>query len=202
MVKSTAIYKKLNQIEVLLNATQDLKQDHLTVKRLRDITQRCSEKLYANENIPFEDLEIISVVIEEFVDKFHHGKEEQAYFPETKDKNGFSEDIRKFLIEHELGRRIARMFLRNLRTWKESGEKASIEPLARFLKSYSVFITDHTGKEDKFFDMIEEKSSLSEQENEALIRHFESCRNQVGGTARIEQTMKLIKYLEEREWMK
>lgn len=202
MVKSTAIYKKLNQIEVLLNATQDLKQDHLTVKRLRDITQRCSEKLYANENIPFEDLEIISVVIEEFVDKFHHGKEEQAYFPETKDKNGFSEDIRKFLIEHELGRRIARMFLRNLRTWKESGEKASIEPLARFLKSYSVFITDHTGKEDKFFDMIEEKSSLSEQENEALIRHFESCRNQVGGAARIEQTMKLIKYLEEREWMK
>lgn len=202
MVKSTAIYKKLNQIEVLLNATRDLKQDHLTVKRLRDITQRCSEKLYANENIPFEDLEIISVVIEEFVDKFHHGKEEQAYFPETKDKNGFSEDIRKFLIEHELGRRIARMFLRNLRTWKESGEKASIEPLARFLKSYSVFITDHTGKEDKFFDMIEEKSSLSEQENEALIRHFESCRNQVGGTARIEQTMKLIKYLEEREWMK
>ena len=41
-------------------------------------------------------------MIEEFVDAFHHGKEEKAYFPETKDKNGFAEDIRKFLIEHEL----------------------------------------------------------------------------------------------------
>jgi hemerythrin-like domain-containing protein len=200
--KSTATYKKSNEGEVLLNATHDLKQDHLTLKRVRDITQRCSEKLYANENIPLEDLQIISIVIEEFVDRFHHGKEEQAYFPETKDKNSFSEDIRRFLIEHELGRRIARMFLRNLKTWKESGEKGSIEPLARFLKSYSVFITDHTGKEDKFFDIIEEKSSLSEQENEALIRHFESCRNQVGGAARIEQMMKLIEYLEDREWMK
>jgi hemerythrin-like domain-containing protein len=96
------------------NGTQDLRQGHLTLKRIRDIDQRCSEKLYANESIPLEDLEIISVIIEEFVDRFHHGKEEQAYFPETKDKNSFSEDIRKFLIEHELGRRIARMFLHNL----------------------------------------------------------------------------------------
>jgi hemerythrin-like domain-containing protein len=130
------------------------------MKRVRDITQRCSEKLYANEKIPFEDLEIISVVIEEFVDRFHHGKEEQAYFPETREKNNFSEDIHKFLIEHELGRRIARMFLQNLKTWKDGGEKASTEPLARFLKSYSVFVTDHTGKEDKFFDKVEEKEFI------------------------------------------
>ena len=102
-----------------MNATKDLKQDHLTLRRVRDIAQRSSEKLYANEDIPFEDLEIISVVIEELVDRFHHGKEEQAYFPETEDKDGFSEDIRKFLIEHELGRRIARMFLSNLKSGKD-----------------------------------------------------------------------------------
>ncbi|MGB7954060.1 MAG: hemerythrin domain-containing protein [Candidatus Nitrosopolaris sp.] len=151
--------------------------------------------------MPFEDLEIISVVIEEFVDRFHHGKEEKAYFPETKDKNAFSEDIRKFLIEHELGRRIARMFLRNLKTWKDTGGIGSKEPLVRFLKSYAVFISDHTSKEDIFFDMIEEKNSLSNEENEVLTKHFEECRNQAGGAARIEQMMKLIQYLEEREWM-
>ena len=81
-------------------------------------------------------------------------------------------------------------------------EMSSKEPLARFLKSYAVFITDHTGKEDKFFDIIEEKRSLSEQENEILIKHFENCRNQIGGAIRIEQMMKLIEYLEDREWMK
>ena len=41
--------------------------------------------------------------MEELIDTFHHGKEEEAYFPSTHDKNSFSEDIRKFLIEHELG---------------------------------------------------------------------------------------------------
>ena len=94
------------------------------------------------------------------------------------------------------------MFLRHLNARKENGENGSLEPLARFLKSYSVFITDHTGKEDKFFDLIEEKNSLSEQENEVLLKHFDICRNQIGGVARVEQMMKLIEYLEHRKWMK
>jgi hemerythrin-like domain-containing protein len=182
-----------------LDATQDLKQDHITIRRLRDIAQKCSNKLYANENIPIEDIKIISVIIEEFVDRFHHGKEEQAYFPETKDKDSFSEDIRKFMIEHELGRRIAKMLLYQVQAWNQGIDHR--EPIARFLKSYAVFITDHTYKEDRFFDLIENEKILSNEENERLMKHYESCRNQVGGKARMEQMMKLIEYLEEREWM-
>ena len=182
-----------------MDATQDLKQDHITLRRLRDISQKCSNKLYANENIPIEDIKIISVVIEEFVDRFHHGKEEQAYFPETKDKDSFSEDIRKFLIEHELGRRIAKMLLHQLQRWNKGIDYR--EPIARFLKSYAVFLTDHTDKEDRFFDLIENKKSISSEENERLMILYEGCRNQVGGKVRMEQMMKLIEYLEEREWM-
>jgi hemerythrin-like domain-containing protein len=182
-----------------LDATQDLKQDHITLRRLRDISQKCSNKLYANENIPIEDIKIISVVIEEFVDRFHHGKEEKVYFPETKDKDSFSEDIRKFLIEHELGRRIAKMLLHQLQRWNKGIDYR--EPIARFLKSYAVFLTDHTDKEDRFFDLIENKKSISSEENERLMILYEGCRNQVGGKVRMEQMMKLIEYLEEREWM-
>jgi hemerythrin-like domain-containing protein len=141
----------------------------VTARRIRDIALICSDKLYSNEDIPLEDIEIISVVIEEFVDRFHHGKEEQAYFPQTRYKNGFDEDIRKFLIEHELG---------------------------------AVFITDHTGKEDNFFDTIEEKGSISDEEDDMLMRHYENCRSNVGGKERIEQMIKLIEYLENRNWMK
>ena len=203
-------------------ATQNLKHDHITVRRLKNIIERCSDRLYANENIPIEDIEIISVVIEEFVDRFHHGKEEQAYFPETRDKDGFAEDIRKFLIEHELGRRIAIMLRRELKVWKQNKHKDEAkeegkqekkitienedlkvkEPVARFLKSYAIFITDHTGKEDKFFDLIEEKDSISTKEDQVLLQHFEVCKNQIGGDARLVQMIRLIEYLEGREWMK
>jgi hemerythrin-like domain-containing protein len=186
----------------LNKSTQNLKQDHVIARRIRDITQTCSDKLYANVTIPPEDIEIISVVIEEFVDKFHHGKEEQAYFPQTKYKNGFGEDIRKFLIEHELGRRIARMLLKELKKWKKDGNNLWREPVARFLKSYAVFITDHTRKEDSFFDLIEERHSISDEEDEMLMRHYENCENIVGGKERIEQMLKLVEYLENQEWMK
>jgi hemerythrin-like domain-containing protein len=210
-----------------LNATQNLKTDHITIKRVKDIAKRCSNLLYANQNVPIEDMEIISVIIEEFVDHFHHGKEEKAYFPETKDKDGFAEDIRKFLIEHELGRRIATMLRRELKELKiklkeeddenkgtrnanekegkkkKKKETASIyEPVARFLKSYAVFIEDHIGKEDKFFDLIDGNNKLSNEEEELLLEHYQLCKIQAGGEARIQEMIRLIEYLEEREWMK
>jgi hemerythrin-like domain-containing protein len=197
-----------------LNATSDLKNDHLLVRRLGVVIERISDNLYneidnEKNNIPLEDIEIASVIMEEFVDRFHHGKEEQAYFPETRDKDGFSEDIRKFLIEHELGRRIAKMLRRELVTWRENirdqarqHTNAHKEPVARFLKSYAVFICDHTGKEDRFFDIIEYKRSISFEEDDAIRKHYELCRNQTGGRVRIQQLLNLLEYLERRDWMR
>ncbi len=115
-------------------------------------------------------------------------------------KNNYSEDIRKFLIEHELGRRIANMLVQSLVSW-DNGIK-SMEPVARFLNAYSVFISEHTGKEDLFFDLIEEKDKLSDEEHLLLMKRYKVCHNDVGGNARVEQMTKLIGYLEEREWMR
>jgi hemerythrin-like domain-containing protein len=197
------------------SSTDNLMQEHLIVRRIGNIAQRCSDRLYANEDISIEDIQIISVVTEEFIDAFHHGKEEKAYFPVTRSKNSFSEDIRKFLIEHEFGRRIANMLRRELNALTERDDSASKgagvglkwnnrnkEPVARFLKSYAIFVSDHTSKEDIFFKSIQEKNSISEEEDRDLLRHYEACRGQMGGQARIEEMVRLIEYLESREWMK
>jgi hemerythrin-like domain-containing protein len=193
-------------------------QEHLIVRQIGNIAQKCSDRLYANEDIPIEDIQIVSVVIEEFIDVFHHGKEEKAYFPITRGKDGFSEDIRKFLIEHELGRRIANMLRRELNALTEQEHdhgnnskgagiglkwnNRSKEPVARFLKSYAIFVSDHTAKEDTFFKIIQEKNSISEEEDRKLLRHYEACKGKIGGQARIEEMVKLIDYLEGREWAK
>jgi hypothetical protein len=63
----------------------------------------------------------------------------------------------------------------------------SKEPVARFLKSYAVFVFDHTGKEDVFFKMIQEKHSISDEEDIQLVKHYELCKNQTVGQARIEE---------------
>jgi hemerythrin-like domain-containing protein len=198
------------------SSTDNLMQEHLIVRRIGHIARRCSDRLYANEDILIEDIQIISVVLEEFIDAFHHGKEEKAYFPVTRSKDSFSEDIRKFLIEHELGRRIANMLRRELDALIEHNGSDSKgagvvglkwnnknkEPVARFLKSYAIFVSDHTSKEDIFFKSIQEKNSISEEEDRELLRHYEACKGQMGGQARIEEMVRLIEYLENREWMK
>ena len=197
-------------------STDSLMQEHIIVRRIGNIAQICSDRLYANKDIPIEDIQIISVVMEEFIDALHHGKEEKAYFPITRSKDSFSEDIRKFLIEHELGRRIANMLRRELDTLIEHEDRnskgasivglkwnnSSKEPVARFLKSYAIFVSDHTAKEDTFFKSILEKNSISEEEDRELLRHYEVCKGQIGGQARIEEMLKLIDYLESREWTK
>ncbi len=200
------------------SSTDSLIQEHLIVRRIGNIAQRCSDRLYADKDIPIEDIQIISVVMEEFIDAFHHGKEEKVYFPVTTNKDGFSEDIRKFLIEHELGRRIANMLRRELNALiehddnttsnsKDTGigmkwNKRNKEPVARFLRSYAIFVSDHTAKEDTFFKTIQEKDSISEEEDRELLRHYEACKGEIGGQVRIEEMVKLIDYLEDREWMK
>jgi hemerythrin-like domain-containing protein len=194
-----------------MKSTQELKEDHITIRRIKDVALKCSKKLLETNYVPIEDIEVISVVFEEFVDHFHHGKEEMAYFPEVKEESEFSEDIRKFLIEHEFGRRIAILLRKAVYNWKskikEAGKdeeqvKLLVEPIARFLKVYAIFIEDHTGKEDKFFDRIEEQKIISSSEDELLLIHYKSCLNQAGGKLRIEQMIRLINYLETREWMK
>ena len=198
------------------SSTESLMQEHLIVRQIGNIAQKCSDRLYANEDIPIEDIQIVSVVIEEFIDAFHHGKEEKAYFPVTRGKDGFSEDIRKFLIEHELGRRIANMLRRELNALTEhehdhgnnskgagiglKWNNRSKEPVARFLKSYAIFVSDHTAKEDMFFKIIQEKNSISEEEDRKLLRHYEACKGEIGGQARMQEMVKLIDYLEGREW--
>lgn len=198
-----------------MESTKNLKDDHITIRRVKNIAKKCSDNLYSNRYVPIEDIEIISVIIEEFVDRFHHGKEEKAYFPETKVKDNYGEDIRKFLIEHELGRRIAMMLRRELKQYKENirendrsteyniiNSVVSNEPIARFLKSYAVYIDDHTGKEDKFFDLVDTSDSISTNEDKLLLEHYEVCKKEAGGDVRIQEMIRLIEYIEEQDWMR
>jgi hemerythrin-like domain-containing protein len=126
-------------------------------------------------------------------------------------KKGFKEELlheivriitsrRKFLIEHELGRRIAKMLAQSLLAWDRGID--SREPVARFLNAYSVIISTHTGKENIFFDLIEERGSLSEEEHSLLMKHYKLCHSDAGGKARVEKMTKLIGYIEERDCMR
>lgn len=177
-----------------MSATDELLQDHVFIRRLQVVIEKCYALLYEGKDVPFGDLVKIADVIEQFVDRFHHGKEEKGYFPET--QTLYSEEIRKFVIEHELGRRIANRVRIHLEEFLEG--KDAREPLARYLKAYSVFILDHTSKEDLFFADVKERRSLSEREESDLKQQFDRMRREC--MRNNGDLVEVLKQLENAEW--
>ena len=102
------------------------------------------------------------------------------------------------MIEHELGRRIAKRVRIHLEEFLQG--KDAREPLARYLKSYSVFILDHTSKEDLFFTDVKERQSLSAAEEQGLKKEFERMRHDcVSKSGDMAET---LKQLENADWMR
>ena len=179
-----------------MSATDELLQDHVFIRRLQAVIEKCYTALNEGRDVPFADLVKISDLIEQFVDRFHHGKEENGYFPETESRDSYSEEIRKFVIEYEFGRRIARRIGIHLEELMRGVEAR--EPLARYMKAYSVFILDHTSKEDRFFSDVKSSASLSSPEEEKLRGLFERMRHDCG--IKNDNMLAITEGLEKSDW--
>lgn len=177
-----------------MSATNQLRSDHDQVRRLEKITSKCAEELYQGTDIPFTDLTKITLVISEFVDTIHHSREEDSYFPCVASYNTLKEEIRKFMIEHEFGRNVARKISYHLKRWK-NGEDAR-EPVARYLRTYAIFLFDHLNKENNFFDDAEAYVLSKEEE----IEMYEQYRSVFAIVKKVDEMIAEIDWLESRPW--
>ena len=179
-----------------MSATDLLRKDHQQIKRLEKIVYKCYHDLFAGKNIPFSDIELITLIISEFLDSIHYSREENSYFPCVASYETLKKEIRTFLIEHEFGRRIASNIAKHLQRWKK-GEDAR-EPVARFLRTYSIYLQDHMAKENEFFDKAQ-KTVLSKEEEQEMFEQFQSV---MVITKKIEEMIKQIDFLENQFWFK
>ena len=179
-----------------MSGTETLRNDHKQVRRLDKVVLRCYTCLNEGQTIPFSDMDKITLIISEFLDSIHYEREENSYFACVASYGGLNEEIRRFMIEHEFGRRVASKIAKHLNAWK-SGKDAR-EPVARYLKTYHIYLVDHLAKEDKFFDEVE-KNILSPEEETELHEQFRSI---ITETKTIENMIKEIEFLENRPWYK
>ena len=179
---------------ISLSATDSLREDHKQIKRLEKIIIKCYKDLYDGKDIPLGDIEKINLVIAEFLDSIHYSREEDSYFPCVASYDHLKEEIRNLMIEHEFSRRIANNISTHLTRWK-NGEDAR-EPVARFLRTYSIYLMDHMSKEEQFFDKAEREVISKEEEMEM----FEQFRSVMAITTKMQEMIKEIEYLEKRPW--
>ena len=177
-----------------MSATKSLREDHKQIKRLDKVIIKCYTELYAGKNIPLSDIDKITIIIEEFLDSIHYSKEEDSYFPCVASYDHLKKEIRGLLIEHEFSRRIALQIKKHLKRWIE-GEDAR-EPVARFLKTYSIYLMDHMAKEEKFFDEAESEILSKEEEFEM----YEQFTSSMVTSKKMEDLIQEIQYLENQTW--
>ncbi len=177
-----------------MSATKSLREDHKQIKRLDKVIIKCYTELYAGKNIPLSDIDKITIIIEEFLDSIHYSKEEDSYFPCVVSYDHLKKEIRGLLIEHEFSRRIALQIKKHLKRWIE-GEDAR-EPVARFLKTYSIYLMDHMTKEEKFFDETESEILSKEEEFEM----YEQFTSSMVTSKKMEDLIQEIQYLENQPW--
>ncbi len=177
-----------------MSATDTLRADHKQIQRLDKVIVKCYEALNDGRLIKFSDIDKITLIISEFLDAIHYYREEGSYFACVSGYETFQDEIRAFLIEHEFGQNIAIQIKKHLQRWKD-GEDAR-EPVARFLKTYSIYLNDHMSKEEKFFDKVE-KEVISKEEEQEMYEQFNSV---VAVTTKIDEMIKEIEYLEHLPW--
>lgn len=197
MILSLFVHYKLNHrllINFVLSATDTLRQDHKQIKRLEKVIIKCYTLLYDGKAIPFSDIEKINEIIADFLDSIHYSREEDSYFPCVASYDHLKEEIRGLMIEHEFSRRIAKNIAKHLKRWKE-GQDAR-EPVARFLRTYSIYLQDHMRKEEAFFDRAEAEV-LSREEEFEMYEQFKSV---MAITKKIQDMIKEIEYLESQPW--
>ncbi len=176
-----------------MSATDVLREDHRQIKRLEGVITRCYESLYAGVDVPLADIEKITLIISEFLDSIHYSREEDSYFPCTGVSGDFAAEVRKFLIEHQFGRNVAFQISRHLKRW-QAGQDAR-EPVARFLRTYAIYLRDHLDKEDKFFD--EAREALDPAEEREMFEYFQAV---MATTKKVDRMIQEIKTLESRDW--
>jgi hemerythrin-like domain-containing protein len=179
-----------------MSGTEILRNDHRQIRRLEKIVARCYTKLSEGMDVPFSDIDIMVLIMSEFLDAIHYAREEDQYFPCVASYDSLKQEIRAFMIEHEFGRRIAANISKYLQKWKLGEDQR--EPVARFLKTYAVYLDDHLTKEDKFFD-VAENQVLSQDEEKMMYEEFRAV---TAVATKLDEMMKSMDYLESTPWMK
>ena len=177
-----------------MSASDVLRKDHEEIMKLEKVISSCYQNLHDGHHIPFVDIEKITFLISEFLDSIHFTREEGSYFPCVASYDTLRKEISALLIEHEFSRNIAKKLSEYLAKWKKGEDMR--EPVARYLRTYSIFLIDHMSKEEDFFEKAE-NTVLSKEEEKEMYEQFTSVS---AISTKLSELLNEIKQLQEKAW--
>ncbi len=155
------------------------------------------QKLTSGKEVPVADMEAMADFLRTFVDKCHHGKEENYLFPKLISAGIPNEGgpIGVMLAEHVKGRVLIKGLADGIEKYKK-GDPDGKKEITDAITGYDELLGSHILKEGNvLFRMADMK--LGESEQDELYEKFEEFEEQVIGRSTHEQFHRLLKRLSE-----
>jgi|AMWB02.1.fsa_nt_gi hemerythrin-like domain-containing protein len=155
-----------------MKASQQLKDEHQGIKIVFRILEKMCEKLESDSTLNAAHFEGILEFFKIFVDKCHHGKEEDLLFP-AMEEVGIPRQgpIGVMLTEHTLGRKFVKAISDAYSEYK-AGKASASAGLIENAKGYISLMLAHIDKEDNVLYPMGD-SRFSKETQEALFEGFE-----------------------------
>lgn len=157
-----------------------LTEEHKVILKVVRACGALAEKLDMGETIPAETLLGIVEFAQEYVDRFHHHKEEDILFPalEKAGNQSVSCRLKALRDEHQFGRKIISQLEQSINDYvevKPGGRKTVMNTLLSIPRLYP----GHIYREDTIiFPMI--KEALGKDQQNALVSKFEEIEKEIG----------------------
>ncbi len=180
-----------------MKATKELKNEHEGILLMLRILDAVSTKMNTGEKIQTDHLDGMVEFFRVFVDKCHHGKEEDFLFP-AMEKAGVTREngpIEVMLSEHTMGRSLMARISEAVTQYKSEKESAPDE-FCSASAEYIALLTRHIDKENNtLFPMADMR--LTPQEDQQLVEAFEQLENDRIGPGKHEEFHDLLNRLEQ-----
>jgi hemerythrin-like domain-containing protein len=181
-----------------MKATDHLIHEHEAVLKMIKILEAIAQKLDKGENVWASDLEAALNFLRVFVDKCHHGKEENILFPKLVETGIPNEGgpVGMMLREHVIGRGYIAGFAEGTEKYK-SGDKKAITDITENIRGYGELLTSHIFKENNVLYKMADMHLTAQQQTE-LLENFEKLEDEVIGRGGHEQYHALLERLEQQ----
>jgi hemerythrin-like domain-containing protein len=156
-----------------MKATKELKEEHQGVLLMLRVIGVVADKFGREEQVSAADLDGMMEFLSVFVDKCHHGKEEEHLFPAMEAAGVLREGgpIGVMLSEHDAGRALAAKLKGAVGGYK-SGNRAAPGDFRQAAGEYLPLLRAHIDKENNvLFPMADAK--LGPEKDAELVAAFE-----------------------------
>jgi hemerythrin-like domain-containing protein len=181
----------------IMQPIKALKMEHDAVQMtLRILDKICQRIEKSGEIIDFQHLDQLLEFFKVFVDKCHHGKEEELLFPalENVGVSNRGGPIGVLLHEHQQGREYVQAMNTALAQYVK-GDRTAVNEFVKTAKGYINLLNQHIDKENGVLFPLAEKH-LSEQLHEKLWDGFELIETQKIGVGKHDEFHKMLDELE------